>query len=486
MLALLSILVSAWHRSLYVQVSGEVLFELRERVYAHLLKVSPRKLQLRAVGDLVSRLDGDIAEVQRFGTDSVASAANGLLGVLVSLVVMFTLSWKLTIPVLLLLPLQWLIRHYTRHRIESSTRIVRERSADVGSFLVSTLNGVRGVVGAAAERRESERLQGLHRKYLSAVLQQQLLGIAIGGGSALAGHAVTALLFLVGGWYVIHGNLSLGTLIAFITYFGRGAGSTGSVLALYTGYQRAKVSLGRVEELLSLPSICESVNPKRLGEEGGRIDFDAVSVLQTDGKPILSGLTFSVIGGTKLRLAGPSGVGKTTVIDLLRRFIDADSGAILIDGIPVGEYRLDDLRRRIAVLEQVPMIIPGTVWENLTYGVQAPDDAQVLRSAREAGVEEFISHHPDGYNTVLGERGAGLSSGQAQRIAMARLLQGNPLIVVLDEATNAIDREGRQALEALVDQCFCNRTRIVISHAGEHAADEVTVHLGPERGQYGA
>jgi ATP-binding cassette subfamily B protein len=316
---------------------------------------------------------------------------------------------------------------------------------------------------------------------LKSVLRQQLLGVAIGGGAALAGHAVTALLFLVGGWAVIHGNLSLGTLIAFITYFGRGAGSAGSVLALYTGYQRAKVSLGRIEELLSLPHVSECVNPRPLPDEGGRVEFNAVTVLQTDGKPILTDLTFSVTGGTKLHLAGPSGVGKTTVIDLLRRFIDADRGVILIDGIPVSEYGLEDLRRRIVVLEQNPAIIPGTVWENLIYGVQAPDQARVIQAARRAGVEEFIVRHPDGYQTVLGERGAGLSSGQAQRIAMARLLQGNPLIVVLDEATNALDRESRNALESLIDKYFWNRTRIVISHSGEVAGENLTVTLGSER-----
>ena len=486
MLASLSIAIGAWHRRLYVQVSAEVLFGLREQVYGHLLRVSPRTLQRRAVGDLVSRLDGDIAEVQRFGTDAVAGALNGLLGLLASLVVMFALSWRLTIPVLLLLPLQWLIRHFARPHIESSTKEVREHSAGIGTFLVSTLTGVRGVIGSAAERAETARLHGLHLAYLRAVLHQQWLGVAIGGAAALAGHTVTALLFLIGGWLVIGGSLSLGTLIAFVTYFGRGSGSAGSVLALYTGYQRARVSLIRVEELLSLPVVHEATAARPLAVAGGRIDFDAGSIRPPDGGAILSGLSFSVAAGAKLRLSGPSGVGKTTVIDLLRRFVDADGGTITIDAVPVGEYQLEDLRRRVVVLEQSPVIVSGTVWENLTYGVQNPEETQVLHAAQQAGVADFISRQPLGYQTILGDRGAGVSSGEAQRIAIARLLQGNPLIVVLDEATNAVDRTGREALEALVDRCFHDRTRIIIAHADERVTDDMTVVLGPPRQDHGS
>ena len=156
------------------------------------------------------------------------------------------------------------------------------------------------------------------------------------------------------------------------------------------------------------------------------------------------------------------------------------------DAVPVGEYQLEDLRRRVVVLEQSPVIVSGTVWENLTYGVQNPEETQVLHAAQQAGVADFISRQPLGYQTILGDRGAGVSSGEAQRIAIARLLQGNPLIVVLDEATNAVDRTGREALEALVDRCFHDRTRIIIAHADERVTDDMTVVLGPPRQDRGS
>ena len=480
-LALTSLLLGAWHRRLYVKVSGEVLFELRERVFAHLLAVSPRRLQLQTTGDLVSRLDGDIAEVQRFGTDAVAAAINGTLGLVGAYVVMALLSWRLTLLVTAFLPLQWLIRHFARPRIEQNARDVRTQAAKVGSFLVETLGGARGVMGAAAEAFERRRLSNLHAHYLERVIRQQMLGYFVGGAAAIAGHLLTVMVFLVGGWLAVQHQLTLGTLIAFVTFLGRGAGSAGSILGLYTGLQRARVSLNRIQDLLDLPVIRVKPPIAALPATGGAITFRHVSLLGRDSQPVLADLSFEIEPGTKVRLSGASGAGKSTVVDLLRRFVDPDGGEIFIDDVRIDHYSIGDLRRRVAVVEQSPMLKSGTLWENLTYGLDDLSTEKVMAAADKSGVDQIAASSPLGYQMSVGERGAGLSSGQAQRIAVARLLLGNPLIVILDEATNALDPTSRTEIESLIDRCFADRTRLFISHHDENSTVDATLHLAGGR-----
>ena len=476
-LALVSFFLGAWHRRLYVKVSGEVLFELRERVYAHLLAVSPRQLQQRTTGDLVSRLDGDIAEVQRFGTDAAAAAISGALGLVGAYAVMALLSWRLTLLVTVFLPLQWLIRHLARPRIEQNARDVRAQAANVGSFLVETLGNARGVMGAAAEAFEQRRLGNLHANYLQRVIHQQMLGYFVGSAAAITGHLLTIAVFLVGGWLTVHQRMSLGTLIAFVTFLSRGAGSAGSILGLYTGLQRARVSLGRIEDLLKMRAVATNANAMSLPATGGAISFKHVWLKGRDSQPLLCDINVEINSGAKIRLSGVSGAGKSTMADLLRRFLDPDSGEIRIDGLRLDHIRLGDLRRRVVVVEQTPMLISGTLWENLTYGLDDVSTDEVMIAAQQSGADQIAKASPLGYQVEVGERGVGLSSGQRQRIAIARLLVGDPLIVILDEATNALDQPSRSEIEAVIDQCFAGRTRIVISHHDEASTFDARYRL---------
>jgi hypothetical protein len=204
-------------------------------VYAHLLRVSPRRLARVPVGDLVSRLDGDIAEVQRFGTDAAASFISSVLTLVVVGAVMLGLSWRLTLLVVAMLPLQLVVRQYARPRIEASTRALREAAARLSGFLVETLSGARSVQAAAAEEVEGRRLDALGAAYLGRVLRQQLVTYSTGSLAGFLGHVATAATFVLGGWYVLQGHLSVGTLVAFVAYLGRSAGSAASMAALYTG-----------------------------------------------------------------------------------------------------------------------------------------------------------------------------------------------------------------------------------------------------------
>ena len=468
-LGAVAFLLGGVHRVIYVRASGRALFSLRGAVYAHLLRVSPRRLARVPVGDLVSRLDGDIAEVQRFGTDAAASFISSVLTLVVVGAVMLGLSWRLTLLVVGLLPLQLLVRQYARPRIEASTRALREAAARLSGFLVETLSGARSVQAAAAEEVEGRRLDALGAAYLRRVLRQQLVTYSTGSLAGFLGHVATAATFVLGGWYVLRGQLSVGTLVAFVAYLGRSAGSAASMAALYTGYQRARVSLTRVEELLDLPCVPESAGAMAVPSDArGALRFEAVSVAASiEGRPVLDAVSVDIPAGSKVVLRGASGAGKSTLADLLRRFVDPDMGRILLDGRPLEQYRLADLRRRIVVVEHSPVLFRGSILDNLRYGHAEVDEATAIEAARQALVDEFVSALPEGYATQVGEGGSGLSTGQRQRIAIARAALAKPLIVVLDEATSGLDVDAARAVHRSLDAAFAQRTRLVITHRAD-------------------
>jgi ATP-binding cassette subfamily B protein len=465
-LALAGFVLGGVHRAIYVRASGRTLFSLRGAIYAHLLGVSPRRLAAIAVGDLVSRLDGDIAEVQRFGTDAAASLISSILSLIIVGAVMLALSWRLTLLVVALLPLQLLVRHYARPRIEASTRALRKAAAGLSGFLVETLTGARSVQAAAAEELEGRRLRVLSEVYLGRVLRQQLVMYSTGSFAGLLGHGATAATFVLGGWYVLKGQLSVGTLIAFAAYLGRSAGSAASIAALYTGYQRARISLERVEELLELPRVTERCDAIPIPPDArGALRFESVSVATNGaGGPVLDSVSIEIPAGSKVVLRGASGAGKSTLADLLRRFLDPDAGRILLDERPLEAYNLADLRRRIVVVEHSPVLFRGSILDNLRYGHVDVDEAAAIDAARKAGVDQFVEALPQGYATQVGEGGSGLSTGQRQRIAIARAALAEPLIVILDEATSGLDVEAARAVHRALDSAFSERTRIVITH----------------------
>jgi ATP-binding cassette subfamily B protein len=482
-LALTGFVLGGVHRAIYVRASGRTLFALRGLVYAHLLSVSPRRLALIPVGDLVSRLDGDIAEVQRFGTDAAAAFISNVLSLVIVGAVMLGLSWRLTLLVVALLPLQLLIRHYARPRIEASAQSLREASGALSGFLVETLAGARSVQGAAAEEFEGRRLRALSDIYLRRVLRQQLVAYGTGSFAGLLGHVATAATFVLGGWYVLEGRLTVGTLIAFAAYLGRSAGAAASIASLYTGYQRARVSLERVQMLLDLPCIAVRNDAIAVPRDArGALRLELISVAGGDGRPVLDQVSVEIPAGSKVVLRGVSGAGKSTLADLLRRFLDPDSGRILLDERPLEAFDLADVRRRIVVVEHSPVLFRGSILDNLRYGHGDVDEATAIDAARQAGVDQIVACLPEGYATQVGEGGSGLSTGQRQRIAIARAVLAEPVIIILDEATSGLDVEAARAVHRALDSTFPERTRIVITHrAGDIEGSDLCWRLDAGR-----
>ena len=470
-LAAASTILSWFNRKAYTLVSARILFAMRESTYAHLLTLSPDFHARRGTGELIARLDGDIAEVQRFGLDSLLGAISALFGLVGTLAILFWLSGPLALIALVLLPAQVLYLRKARPRVEAATRTLRERATDLTRFLVDTLTAAKFIQSASGADYERARLSGLNGEFLRALIGQQWVGFNTSAVPAFAGTVGTAAVFIAGGYIVAEGRLTVGTLIAFAAYLARAAGPAQSLLGIYVASQRAKVSIERIAALWAeQPAVRTPEHPRPLPAEArGEIRIEGVSFRypapgNAPSTDILAGVDLHIPAGAKVGIAGASGIGKSTLVDLLTRHFDPDKGRITLDGIDLRELDLALLRRRVAVVLQDVTLLPLSMADNIRYPDMGVPMAAVREAAGRAQAGGFIEALPEGYDTMAGFRGLTLSGGERQRIAIARALLLDPLVLVLDEATAALDLAAERRVLDEIDRLFAGRTRILITH----------------------
>jgi len=481
---LLGTVLAGVNRYLHTRLSGRILFALRDDLYRHLQQLSPTFYGRRRTGDILSRLDGDVAEIQRFAVDSLFSAVSAVIGLVGAVALMLMLSWQLSLLLALLVPIEVLWLRWMRRKVEREVRSLRERSADVSSFLVETLPAMKFIQASGQQGREAGRLDQLGQGYMRQLLKVQVTEFFTQAIPGTLTSWCRACAFLVGGWWVIEGTWQLGALIAFSTYMGMAVGPVQSLLGLYVAVQRMAVSLGRVMELKQeAVAVREADTPRPMPQGPGELRLEGVHFAH-DGRQgaVLDGVHACVPGGLKVAISGASGVGKSTLIDLLQRFYDPDAGRILLDGADLQDLNLAALRQRIAVVSQDIVLFRGTLAQNLAYGAPQASRAELERAVRLAHLETLVDSLPLGLDGLLGERGQQLSGGQKQRIAIARAVLQAPSILVLDEATSAVDEATEREVIAAIDQLFAGRTRILISHRASTLAD-ADLHLQLQGGQ---
>ena len=463
---ILGTVLSGVSRYLHTRLSGQILFSLRDALYQHLQKLSPSFYSQWRMGDLFTRLDGDVAEIQRFAVDALFSAISNLLGLLGALILLVSLSWKLALLVLVLVPLELLWLRWMRRKVESNSRALREKASDISSFMVETLPAMKFIQAAVQEEREARRLRELSGNYLQQLLRLQLTEFFTQAVPNLLTSITRATAFIIGGYWVIQGTWQLGALIAFSTYLGMVIGPAQSLLGLYVSIQRMSVSLTRVQELQAAPIAVTSEQARPLPIESlGRIELQGVSFThQGRAEPTLSQVNAQFQAGQKIALVGGSGAGKSTLIDLLQRFYLPQEGVILLDGQDIQQFDLAAFRRKVAVVSQDIVLFRGSLADNLRYVAPAATDAEILAVLQQVQLQGLLDQLPQGIDTPLAERGQQLSGGQKQRIAIARALLQQPILLILDEATSAVDEATEQRIMQEVDRLFARCTRIVISH----------------------
>jgi len=448
----------------YVRVSASVLFDMRLALYRHLQTLSPRFWASRKLGDVVSRINNDIAEVQRVSADSLLSVLSNVVFLIGSAAIMLALSPRLFLVSVAAVPASiWALQHY-QHRLAARVRTVRERSSDIGSFLLETLLGIRLVVSARAESREVERFRARNQSFLDALMSMQLTAFLSGAVPGTVLTLSTAAIFLYGGKLVIDGALTTGSLVALMAYHLRLLSPVQNLMSLYSNLVSGGVSLSRVWELFDTRAeIIDRPGAKPLANVRGEIEFDRVSfAYQSDA--VLGDLSFRVEPGTICAILGPSGAGKSTLADLLVRFYDPDAGVIRIDGRDIRDLPLADLRHAVLLVDQAPYLFRASVRENIAYARPEASDDEIVSAAQAASVHERIVALPDGYDTIVAERGQTLSAGERQRIALARALLANPKILILDEPTSALDEANERAIAETLVRVAEGRTAIVITH----------------------
>ena len=449
----------------YVRLSAESLFDMRLAVYRHLQQLSPRYFTQKKLGDIVSRINNDIGEVQRVCSDTLLSVLSNLLFLVGSIAIMSWLNWRLMLASVALLPVGiFALRHY-QGRLTVQTADLRQRSSDLGSFLIESLLGMRLIVASATEKFEAERFREYNSSFIRSLLSMQVLSFLASAMPSTVLTLSTAIVFLYGGKLVIAQQLTVGGLVAFMAYHLKLLSPVQNLLGIYTNLLTGGVSLGRVFEVMDVPvEVKEVADPLPLPCVRHAITFDKVRFQYGHDVPVLRDVSFTIPAGQMCAIVGASGVGKSTLADLLLRFHDVDSGTIAIDGQDIRELRLEDLRRQIAMVEQTPYFFRASIRENIAYGRPEATLEEIRNCAAAAAIDTFIQSLPNGYETILGERGLTLSVGERQRIALARALLRDPRILILDEPTSALDSASEAAVTSELMNVLRGRTSILITH----------------------
>jgi len=445
--------------------SQGVAFELRNAIFTKLQTLSFSYHDHAQTGKLMTRMTSDVELVRGFIGNGLIQLVSAIILLIGTLVILFSMNWALTLILLVMFPAIGYIFVVFVKSVMPMSKEVQQKLGALNTVLQENLAGMRIVKAFAREEYESERFYGRNLDLLDSNIKLIRLFATYFPLIFLISNMGVVAVLAFGGWQSILGNLTLGQLVAFIGYLNYLLMPVFMMGMLGAMLSRAEASAQRVFEVLDAESeVKDSPGAVELPSVHGRVEFENVSFRYIGAESdVVSGMSFSAEPGQTIAILGQTGAGKSSIINLIPRFYDVTSGAVKIDGHDVRDVTLDSLRRQTGIVLQETTLFSGTIHENIAYGKPDASLDKVVAAAKAAQAHDFILEQPDGYETVVGERGVGLSGGQKQRIAIARALLLNPRILIMDDSTSAVDAETEYKIQQALDKLMQGRTSFVIA-----------------------
>lgn len=450
---------------LTTSVGQWIMFDLRRTMYSHIQKLSIRFHDQSRTGDLISRITDDIDNIQTFITAGLLTVVVDVLTVGGMVAVMFWVNWKFTLVALSVVPaLAVVVYRYTR-RIKKANRAVRNKEGEVTSVVEETLSSIRVVKAFAREDYEQERFERENLEQVDVALRARSLKARLTPIVGVITAVGTALVLWFGVRYTLAGTLTIGSLVMFLQYLKQMYKPIQELSKMTDTYSKAAVGYDRIKEVLETHrEVKDRKGAAKAPPLKGDIEFEHVEFSYDPEKPVLRDVSFDIKAGQVAAFVGPTGAGKSTIIGLIPRFYDPQAGVVKIDGHDVREFKQKSLRQQISFVLQETVLFHAPVWQNIAYGNPEAGRDAILKAAELANASEFIDELPQGYDTVLGERGMTLSGGQRQRIAIARAIIRNSPILILDEPTSGLDAASEKFVVEALDRLMKGKTSIVIAH----------------------
>ena len=445
-------------------VSERIGADLRTTTYQHLLKLSLEYFGGRRTGDLIARIGSETDRINVFLSLHLLDFATDVLMIVMTAIILFSINPTLALVTLLPLPfIGWLI-HVVRERLRTGFEKIDRVWSEVTNVLADTIPGIRVVKAFAQEDREAQRFNDANKHNLAVNDRLNRVWSVFSPTVTLMTEIGLLVVWGFGIWLVSKDQITVGVLTAFLAYIGRFYTRLDSMSRIVSSTQKAASGAKRIFEILDhVSSVPEPLNPAALPKVEGRITLTDAS-FRYGNRAVIKQLNLDIKPGEMIGLVGHSGSGKSTLVNLMCRFYDLSEGAIALDGVDIKQLRVADYRSQIGLVLQEPFLFFGTIADNIAYGIPDATRQQIVAAARAAHAHEFILRMPQGYDSLVGERGQGLSGGERQRISIARALLINPRILILDEATSAVDTETEKEIQNALDNLVRGRTTIAIAH----------------------
>ena len=468
---------------LYLSVlfGQKVIVDLREKIFNHLQNLSLSFFEDRQTGGIMSWITNDVNVFRNFSSNQINSFFNNAIKVIGPIIVIFFISWKLTLISILILPFLGLVIHRAGMSMRKATRRVQGKLSDISAFLQEVISAIQIIRSFGTESHEMTRFHGENVQTFKAEMKKAKISAFLTPSIQMIVAVGLLIILLVGINQVSSGILSWGKLFTFVIMLQVVSENAMRLGQTYANLNELYGAGDRLFEFLDeKPGIVEIKNPVKLKDVKGDVSFRNITFSYGGGEIVLKDINLDVPSGKVIALVGPSGAGKTSLVKLIPRFYDPDEGQVLIDDIDIKSVTLKSLREQLGIVSQETILFSTTIRENIAYGKLNATMDEIESAAKAANVDEFIKKFPDGYETIVGQRGSKLSGGQAQRISIARAILKNPRILILDEATSSLDARSEELVQKALEELMKGRTTFIIAHrlTTIQNADEIIVLMG--------